>query len=209
MRRAGLLALPLVAGLAAGALADPGTGLAVAIGGLLATIACLIVLTPGRGGDIAAGGAVSDAVSGWAEFHRELARARRFDRSFAIVRLAAGDGHSQDELTMLRDGVAASARRTDRAWVDGDDVLVLLPETVPSTAAQFVERVVGALPAAMVRATVATFPDDGITSGALISVAYGGAAVVPTPIAAVRPDPRTAPVETETGPEPEILSRGG
>ena len=209
MKTGGLLVLPLVAGLLAGLVAGPPAGIAVAAGGLLAAVASLIVLSPGRGRDIAAGGAVSDASGGWAEFHRELARSRRFDRSFAIVRLSAGDGHSVDELGAVRDRVADAARRTDRAWVDGDDVLVLLPETSPTTATRFTERVVGAMTGVALKPTMATFPDDGITSGALIAVAYGGAAVVPTPISAVRPDPRLPAIEAEVGPVPEVVSHGG
>lgn len=209
MKTGGLLALPIVAGLLAGVVAGAGIGLAVALGGLLAAIASLIVLTPGRGRDIAAGGAVSDAAAGWAEFHRELARSRRFDRSFAIVRLAAGPGHPAETLLGVRDRVADAARRTDRTWVDGDDVLVLLPETAPTTAARFTERIVAAMADVTVTPTMATFPDDGITSGALIAVAYGGEAVVPTPISAVRADPRPTTVEAETSSVPEVVSHGG
>jgi hypothetical protein len=209
MKTGGLLALPIVAGALTGVVAGPAIGLAVALGGLLATAASLIVLHPGRGRDIAAGGAVSDAAAGWAEFHRELARSRRFDRSFAIVRLAAGHGQTAEGLAGVRDRVAEAARRTDRAWVDGDDVLVLLPETSPTTAARFTERVVGAMTDVAVTPTMATFPGDGITSGALIAVAYGGEVVVPTPIGAVRPDPRPATIETGVDPVPDALGHGG
>jgi hypothetical protein len=206
MRSAGLLALPLVAGAVVGLVVDGGTGLAVALGGLLAAIASVIVLTPGRGRDIAAGGAVADAASGWAEFHRELARARRFDRPFAIVRLAPEAGHDAGELMAVRDDVAAMARRTDRIWIDGDDVLALLPETSTATAARFVERLQERPIVVPAQASIAAFPDDGITSGALISVAYGGAAVVPTPISAVRADPRPS---TDADAAPEVVGQGG
>ncbi len=208
MRPAGLLALPVVLGLVARAVGGAGMGIAVAIGSLVAVVVSLVVLTPGRGRDIAAGGAVSDAASGWAEFHRELARARRFERPFSIVRLAGGPDVAGDALTTARDGVAATARRTDRAWIDGDDVLVLLPETAPATVARFVERLV-AEAAAGLTPSVASFPDDGITSGALISVVYGGEAPVPVPIGTVRPDPRPVQTGSEELPVPEVVSHGG
>ena len=204
----GLLALSLVVGVAAGLVVEPSIGLAVAIGGIIATIASLIVLGPGRGRDIAAGGAVSDAGAGWAEFHRELARARRFDRPFALVRLATVHSPAVEALGAVRDGVAAGARRTDRAWIDGDDVLVLLPESSPATAARFVERVVATRTDIALVPTVAAFPDDGITSGALIAVAYGDA-VVPTPIGAVRPDPWPATPVPDVSDVPEVVTQGG
>jgi hypothetical protein len=207
MRSAGLFALPIVVGALVGVITEPSIGVAMGLGGVLAAGASLIVLTPGRGRDIAAGGAVSDAVSGWAEFHRELARSRRFERSFAIVRLSASGGHGDEALATVRDHVAGAARRTDRAWIDGNDVLVLLPETDSTTAAGFVARVAGGLTETLLTPTIATFPQDGITSGALISVAYGGAAVVPTPISAVRSDPRPTSVDADAA--PEVVSRGG
>ena len=208
MRSLGLLALSLVAGVVAGLAIEPSIGVAVMAGGVLATVASLIVLTPGRGRDIAAGGAVSDAAGGWAEFHRELARARRFDRPFALVRLANAHAPAPDGLVTVRDGVAAGARRTDRAWIDGDDVLVLLPESSPTTAARFIERVVTGRTDIALVPTLAAFPDDGITSGALIAVAYGGA-VVPTPIGAVRPDPWPAVPVPDVSDVPEVVTQGG
>lgn len=209
MRSAGLLAVPLVAGSVAGLVVEPSIGVAVAVGGVITMVASLIVMAPGRGRDIAAGGAVSGAAGGWAEFHRELARARRFDRPFALVRLAAGAAQAPDALDAVRDGVAATARRTDRAWIDGDDVLVLLPESSPTTAARFVERVVTGRTDEALVPTLAVFPDDGITSGALIAVAYGGAAVVPTPIGAVRPDPWPATPVPDVADVPEVVTQGG
>lgn len=208
MRPAALLALPVIVGLVAGALGGAAMGIAVTIGSLLAVVVCLVVLTPGRGRDIAAGGAIADAATGWAEFHRELARARRFDRPFSIVRLAGGHDPDGDALTAARDGVAAAARRTDRAWVDGEDVLVLLPETSPTTVARFVERIEREASVGLT-ASVASFPDDGITSGALISVVYGGSAPVPVPIGTVRPDPRPVQTGSEDLPVPEVVSHGG
>jgi hypothetical protein len=115
--------------------------------------------------------AVSDSIAGWREFHRELARARRFNRPFAIVRYpdAAADPRVG---TRLRDRIASVSRRIDRIWVDGTDLFALLPEADTGAVDAAVTRVrsrLGLSPAADI---IATFPESGITSGALIAALY-------------------------------------
>jgi hypothetical protein len=180
----------IVAGLLLG---DPLPGVAFGLGLLFGSVGSILVIPalrsvpPGL-----SGAAIDDAVSGWTEFHRELARARRFDSEFAIVRFPLDPPPDPAALVGLRNEIAASARRVDRLWIDEDHVLLLLPETSRAAAEAMLARIRAEAPAtAAVQPRVAIFPEHGITSSALISAVYGGGAIeVPTPIGAVRPDLR-------------------
>src|SRR5215203_2055313 len=55
----------------------------------------------------------------WRELRVELARARRFGRSFALVRLTGSAAH----------GVRGHLRAIDREWVVNRETYVLLPES--------------------------------------------------------------------------------
>jgi hypothetical protein len=124
------------------------------------------------------GGATSDAVVGWQEFHRELARSRRFGRTFGLVRFAGADP-SVAPTPHLRDRVAARARRNDRVWIDGSDLFLLLPEADADAVAAAIARAQANASGALAPGAVAIFPTNGITSGALIASLYGdGAAPV-------------------------------
>lgn len=112
--------------------------------------------------------------SGMDELRRELDRARRHRRSFALVRLAAGpaDGvpresaRSGDAMARL---VGASLRITDRAWRDGHGVMIMQPETDRASAEAFAERLRSMAPDRLAAPiSIAIFPDDGLTSGALL-----------------------------------------
>lgn len=115
-----------------------------------------------------------------AAFRRELDRARRHRRAFALVRLSVGDVPLEAGSGPLGDGIAAttlrllgtSLRITDSAWVQGDAVMVLLPESDRATAAAFLQRARQVAPGRFAqRAGIALFPDDGLTSGALFEAA--------------------------------------
>ena len=77
-------------------------------------------------------------------------------------------------------------RLVDRTWVDDGAVYLLLPETSRAAADSLVGRLQTLAPELLpgdVR--IATFPDDGLTSGALISAVHGASlSEVPTPIRA-------------------------
>jgi hypothetical protein len=77
-------------------------------------------------------------------------------------------------------------RLVDRTWVDDGSVYMLLPETSRAAADTLVTRLQTIAPELLpgdVR--MAVFPDDGLTSGALISVLHGASlSEVPTPIRA-------------------------
>lgn len=169
---------------------DPMPGIAFGLGLLVGGAAALVVAAlraspPGVGG-----AAIEDAAAGWAEFHREMARARRFDGRFGIVRFGSGAAGDVETLDALRNAVAAASRRIDRVWVDDGHLLLLLPEASKQAAQAAVARIRAEAPGvAALETGMAVFPEDGITSGALITAVYGGGAIeVPTPLAALRTD---------------------
>jgi len=118
-------------------------------------------------------------VAGLMAFRRELDRSRRHRRSFALVRLTLS-GSIPDMPTGEADGIADSTIRllgsalrvTDAAWVQDGHLVVLLPESTKSTARAFVERAFQAAPGRFGPGFgMAQFPDDGMTSGALLEAA--------------------------------------
>ena len=202
-----------VAGLATGRLlSEPGSDLLViALGAIvgLCAFAAWIATQPGSG--------VLHA-SGREAFRAELDRARRHRRTFAIARLElaaevadgtdvgdAADGIDRATIALI----GASLRITDRAWLEDGDALILLPESDRATAEAFAERVRAAAPGRFTeRLGIAAFPDDGLTSGALLDALERrlNGANVPSPIgrtmaAADGVDPVAVPVaeQVESG----------
>lgn len=196
---------------------DAATGFALAAGVLLGVVGSIFVVPALRAAPAGVGAAVDDAAGGWAEFHRELARARRFESPFALVRFSPGGDPDEAALQAIRDEIATGARRIDRLWVDGNDVIALLPASTESATQAMLARTRGSVAAlADVEPSVALFPEHGITSGALIAAVYGGDRNdVPTPIAAVRPEPRAhapaGPLDGAAGTESgdETVAQGG
>lgn len=187
----------LIAGLlgvvVAAATGEPATGVALAGGIILGVVGSIFVVPALRGAPAGVvGAAVDDAATGWSEFHRELARARRFESPFALIRFSPGEVPDEDTLNAVRDELASGARRIDRLWVDGQDIIALLPASTEAATQAMLDRMRTTVPAlATVEPSVALFPEHGITSGALIAAVYGGDRNhVPTPIAAVRPEGR-------------------
>jgi hypothetical protein len=90
----------------------------------------------------------------------------------------------------LRNEIAVISRRIDRAWIDEDHILLLLPEATEAAAKAALSRIHVRVAAAVAfEPGLALYPEHGITSGALIAAVYGnGYAEVPTPIAAARPE---------------------
>ena len=208
--------LGILVGLLAG---DPLPGITFGLGLLIGGIASILVVPALRAAPAGLkGAAIDDAASGWAEFHRELARARRFDGQFAIVCFSRGESPDPEELVSLRNEIAASSRRIDRLWIDGGHILLLLPETTQAAADAVLARIRALAPAALsIEPGVARFPEHGITSGALIAAVFGsGQEDVPTPIGAARPDfrPQSAPdaLVAETvvaGPSDDMATQSG
>jgi hypothetical protein len=212
-----LIAIVAIESLIAIAAGQPLAAVLFAVGAIVGYVAAFLSVPALRQGRArATGAAIDDATIGWAEFHRELTRARRFDRSFAIVRL--GPASSADDHDGIRDRVAAALRRIDRVWLDGDHLLMLLPEANPTAVKATLDRVRAAVPEAIqFDPGIALFPQHGITSGSLIAAAYGaGIEDVPTPIATARPDLRGSVVASVDGlvadggdPASELAGTGG
>jgi len=137
--------------------------------------------------------APSSDAAGWMEFRRELRRARRHDRPLTIVRLPRpiGSGASGDPAEDVR-ALGLKLRLTDRWWADEESIFVMLPESGRTAATPVLDRLEAVRQGSSALARVAAFPEDGLTSGAIIATVLGTAVgQVPTPI---RPSVAAEPV---------------
>jgi hypothetical protein len=130
---------------------------------------------------------ISSAEAGWAEFRREMRRARRGGRAVTLLRVPMTDVAADvAELDSRSGALAEHLRLVDRTWVDDGSIYVLLPESAKPAATSLLTRVHAHMPGLLpddIRA--ATFPDDGLTSGAIIAAVHGAALEeVPIPIRA-------------------------
>ena len=145
------------------------------------------------------------ARAGWAEFRRELRRSRRSTRPMTLLRTLTPlgpDAVPEADADARSRRLHQHLRLVDRTWVDDGAVYILLPETSRAAADALVSRLHTVAPELLpgdVR--MATFPDDGLTSGALISAVHGASlSEVPTPIrGAVAEDQPVAADETGAG----------
>jgi hypothetical protein len=167
-----------------------GLGLASGLGvwvGLLGLGALLVLFLTARVGPGAPAPTSDDA--GWIEFRRELRRARRGGQPLTILRIvgdelsSAGPDGRSDLATRAR-RLGLHLRLVDRTWVDDASIFVLLPDTSRAAADAAIGRIRAASPGQLpARVRIATFPEQGLTSGALIAAVYDGAVdAVPTPI---------------------------
>ena len=188
---------------AAGRAVDSVGPLVVGLAAIVAIVAAWVA------GTVAPSGADLLALSGREALRSELDRARRHRRGFALVRLELAGAGWDLPPTPSSDGIAAvtlrligsSLRITDRAWLEDGDVILLLPESDRSTAEAFVDRLRSSAPARFTeRQGVASFPDDGITSGALLDALdrMMRGTPVPSPIAATRADRQIAAADLAT-----------
>lgn len=133
--------------------------------------------------------AVAMDEAGWTEFRRELRRARRSSRPMTLLRIAgdelpAGGSDVTDNLVARGRLLGIHLRLVDRLWVDNGSIYVLLPESPRSAADVLITRIRAASPGQLPKHIhIATFPEDGLTGGAIIA-AVNGASVdaIPTPI---------------------------
>ena len=115
-------------------------------------------------------GADSDAR---AELARELERSRRYDRSFALVRVHAHGPHGLNgSAARAKRELESSLRTIDRVWTAGGDFVYLLPECDRAQATGFVKRLAAAAGTEL-STTIACFPEDGLTGGLLIELVLG------------------------------------
>ena len=172
----------------------PGLDLSIAVLGMGALIA-MVVAGPTRSDDPAA---ATEEV-GWTEFRRELRRSRRGGRPLTLLRIAGGEAPTvaadgSDDLVTRSRRLGLHLRLVDRTWVDDGSIYVLLPESPRSAANVLIERIRERSPGQLPEEVrIATFPEDGLTSGAIIAALFDGALdAVPIPIhqrLAVHPDP--------------------
>ena len=161
----------------------PGVGLWVAGVGLVGLVV-LLLWPAAPSTDLAA---ISE-VTGWIEFRRELRRARRGGRPLTILRIAGaelpgGAGGATDLATHAR-ALERRLRIVDRAWVDDDSIYVLLPESTRAAAEALIARIRAGAPDELPELVrIATFPENGLTSGAIIATLDDGVVEhVPIPI---------------------------
>ncbi len=112
------------------------------------------------------------ATVGLAEIDRELARARRFERPFAVARISFGPGVSS---AGVGETIEQIARRFDRYFFDGrEEVLLLMPETPVDLAQRVTERVatgILSMGADEVGVGVAGFPGPAASARDLLDAA--------------------------------------
>lgn len=112
----------------------------------------------------------------WDAFRRELDRSRRFGRQFVLMKIPAGE-------TLRAPGGSVSAprgplgamplafRAIDQAWTMDGSVYAVLPESNRSAAMALIARLRTSMPdaAALDEIQIAEFPEDGLTTGALVA----------------------------------------
>lgn len=108
----------------------------------------------------------------WDSFRRELDRSRRFGRPFVLVRIPAHDedrpnGSSDGSLAML----PLMLRSIDHVWAMDGSMYLLLPESNGDVARDVLARLRSAMPDVLPEegVEIALFPDDGLTTGALLA----------------------------------------
>jgi hypothetical protein len=133
--------------------------------------------------------AVRPDEASWIEFRRELRRARRGGQPLTMLRIVGNelpdDGpDGQSDLGTRARRLGLHLRLVDRIWVDDTSIFVLLPDTSRSAADALIGRIRAASPSQLpAHIRIATFPENGLTSGALVAAVYDGAVEsVPTPI---------------------------
>lgn len=106
---------------------------------------------------------------GWERFGIELERSRRHGRPLSLLR-ATPPRMSGWEPDTDFDELVASVRAVDAAWIDGRHVLILMPETERAATATAIARLSARLPELReAELRLAVYPEDGITSGALVA----------------------------------------
>jgi hypothetical protein len=199
----------------------PGVGLWVAGLGLVGLVA-LLLWPAGPSTDLAA----TTEDTGWIEFRRELRRARRSGRLLTILRIAGaelpGSGAGATDLATHARALGHRLRIVDRAWVDDDSIYVLLPESSRAAAEALIARIRADAPDQLPELVrIATFPENGLTSGAIIATladglvehvpipirSMGGEGVVdvaPTPIRAIGGDAAAFAPDAMFAPDDEL-----
>lgn len=127
----------------------------------------------------------------WDAFRRELDRSRRFGRQFVLMRIPAGEtlratGGSVSAARGPLGAMPLALRAIDQAWTMEGSVYAVLPESNRPAAMALIARLRASMPdaASLDEIEIAEFPEDGLTTGAL--VASLRAAPVPGEVPPVR-----------------------
>jgi hypothetical protein len=167
-----------------------GIGLGMVVGGTDATTSAMVMIAIGVIIVLFAlvttssqPAADTSEVAGWMEFRRELRRARRHVRPLTIVRIPRPIAHPAASAAADVRALGLKLRLTDRWWADEESVYVMLPESDRQAAVPVLDRLEAVRDGARASARVASFPQDGLTSGAIIAAIMSSASTaVPTPI---------------------------
>jgi hypothetical protein len=116
---------------------------------------------------------------GWDALRRELDRSRRFGHPFVLLKIRPGTpGSRRRRAGEFAETIRSHVRSVDLVWARGRSVYALLPETDRGGGAHAVARLWEEVPALRTASAIAfaAFPDDGLTSGALLA-ALGSSAL--------------------------------
>jgi hypothetical protein len=162
--------------------------------------------------------------SAFEELQLELSRGRRYEHPFFVVRIPcgrAGERHWNRSYE-LASVLSSLVRSVDRVCADGSDVYLLLPECGGERGTRMLARISQPLAEHLSEAeragiSCAVFPDDGLTSGALLDTLHGhrvlaytersnvieGGEVRSPPEVVSLSEPASVPIEKRrTSPEP-------
>ena len=116
----------------------------------------------------------AQAQVGWNELERELARARRYERSFVLLNLEAGGG-GPERLARFERDLRTAVRRLDTVWGDRRNSYLLLPEGDEVMVDGLLARLSRDRPQLLRerRCTWAVFPRDGVTTASLVLESRG------------------------------------
>jgi hypothetical protein len=164
-------------GFAASSIIDAGP--ATPIVAIVGVVSVMLAIT-GRANDDLSGDLQSEHGWFWRELSRELDRSRRHECEFVLARLqpsTPGASNVASSAGLLpwptRMGrLAGYLRSSDRTWQDADgQIYILLPETGRKAGLALLARINGTAPdlVPLDGLSIATFPQDGPTSGALLA----------------------------------------
>lgn len=108
----------------------------------------------------------------WYPLRYELARSRRYEKGFVLVAGHVGGGQKAGgrQTKAAVDAYARVLRDTDAVWAHGGRLYVLLAETAIDQADEVIARLGQSVPESsrISGAEMAAFPEDGLTTAALI-----------------------------------------
>lgn len=154
----------------------------------------LLAALSGEGAAPAAPRSSRAAWSEWADLRRELNRSRRYERCFTLLRIALPREDRSRRWIRPRTrpaaesmhAIASFVRSVDGVWTDDADLYLLLPECDRANGERTLERIEASLAEVLpagASITLATFPNDGRTTGALLNALHG------RPVETIEPAP--------------------